>query len=152
MYARVLRQILAAKRPFFASAARAFTKPRQILSCGIPSIRAITTASGGMLARGRKMASSVARRALWFIGCSGLALCTATSIATAEERRIIATAAPAFEQLDRNSDDRLSRTEAGYNRHLLDIFVDSDVDGDGFVTRSEYEAATRRIVVSEARR
>lgn len=96
------------------------------------------------------MTSSVVHRAQRIAGCIGLALCAVTSIATAEER--IATAAPAFDQLDRNSDDRLSRTEAGYNRQLQDMFVESDVDGDGFVTRSEYENATKRIVVSEARR
>jgi hypothetical protein len=96
------------------------------------------------------MGSSIACRAQWIVGCAGLALCTVASVGIAQER--IATAAPAFEQLDRNNDDRLSRTEAGYNRHLLNIFVESDVDGDGFVTRSEYETATKRIVVSEARR
>jgi hypothetical protein len=73
-------------------------------------------------------------------GCFGLALCSASTVTHAQER--VAKQMPAFEVLDRNSDNRLSRTEAGYNRQLLDIFVDSDVDADGFVTRIEFESAT----------
>lgn len=53
-----------------------------------------------------------------------------------------ALAVPTFESLDRNGDHRLSRTEAGYNRLLSEIFVSSDTDGDGFVSRAEYAAAT----------
>lgn len=85
----------------------------------------------------------------WLTVAAALALLAAAG-AGATDRH--AATAPAFEQLDRNSDDRLSRTEAGYNRQLEAMFVSSDVDGDGFVTRSEYEAATRRTVISEARR
>ena len=71
----------------------------------------------------------------------GLILCSASIVAPAQDQRV-AKQMPAFEVLDRNNDNRLSRTEAGYNRQLQDIFVDSDVDGDGFVTRSEFESAT----------
>lgn len=58
----------------------------------------------------------------------------------------MAFAAPAptplpFESLDRNTDERLSRSEASYNRLLADIFAASDVDGDGFVDRIEYAQA-----------
>lgn len=151
MYGAVWRQIFVGEmRSSGHGPMRSFTNPRQILSCGVPTIRVISALSGGILARGREMVSSVGRRAHWIAGCAGLALCVIASGGMAQER--IAKAAPAFEQLDRNQDDRLSRTEAGYNRHLQDIFVESDVDGDGFVTRSEYENATKRIVVSEARR
>lgn len=73
--------------------------------------------------------------------CLGLALCSVSTVSLAQEQRV-AKQMPAFEVLDRNSDNRLSRTEAGYNRQLLDIFVDSDVDADGFVTRLEFESAT----------
>lgn len=69
-----------------------------------------------------------------------LAFCVAVPVfaAASEAPGIVA---PKFESLDRNADDRLSRTEAGYNRMLLGIFVTSDVDGDGFVSRVEYERA-----------
>jgi len=50
--------------------------------------------------------------------------------------------APTFESLDRNSDNRLSRSEASYNRLLAEVFATSDVDGDGFVSRAEYERVT----------
>jgi hypothetical protein len=71
----------------------------------------------------------------------GLVLCFASAVTLAQEQRV-AKQLPAFEVLDRNGDNRLSRTEAGYNRQLLDIFADSDVDADGFVTRIEFESAT----------
>ena len=47
-----------------------------------------------------------------------------------------------FESLDRNTDQRLSRSEASYDRRLSDIFAASDLDGDGFVSRAEYAWAT----------
>ena len=59
-------------------------------------------------------------------------------------------AVPTFESLDRNGDHRLSRTEAGYNRLLSEIFVSSDTDGDGFVSRAEYEAATSSASLTDA--
>jgi hypothetical protein len=71
----------------------------------------------------------------------GLALCVAicaSAIADEDPGRIV----PTFESLDRNADNRLSRTEAGYNRLLSTIFVTSDVDGDGFVSRAEYGQST----------
>lgn len=95
------------------------------------------------------MSSRMGRMA-WLGVVAGLAICGTAMNAGATDQR--AKTIPAFEQLDRNNDDRLSRTEAGYNRQLEAMFVDSDVDGDGFVTRSEYAAATQQIVISEARR
>lgn len=47
-----------------------------------------------------------------------------------------------FASLDRNADERVSRSEAGYDRVLSAIFADSDTDGDGFLTRVEYARAT----------
>ena len=65
-----------------------------------------------------------------------LALClVAAGVAVADDPP----AAPSFESLDRNSDNRLSRSEASYNRLFAEIFAASDIDGDGFVSRAEYE-------------
>ncbi len=71
-----------------------------------------------------------------------LLVCTAAVAAPLPAASGTALAVPTFESLDRNGDRRLSRTEAGYNRLLSAIFVSSDTDGDGFVSRAEYEAAT----------
>lgn len=83
------------------------------------------------------MSATRYRSLLWLgLGC--------TLGASASAHEISATpAVPTFESLDRNSDNRLSRTEAGYNRLLSEIFAGSDLDGDGFVSRDEYHRATR---------
>lgn len=47
-----------------------------------------------------------------------------------------------FDVLDRDSDNRLSRAEASYDRTLSKIFAASDLDGDGFMDRDEYARAT----------
>lgn len=54
---------------------------------------------------------------------------------------------PPFESLDRNADERLSRSEASYDRTLAEIFAFSDLDGDGFVDRDEYARATRNTFI-----
>jgi len=77
------------------------------------------------------------RVVLWL----GLA-CALGASAWASENSVTM-AVPAFESLDRNGDNRLSRTEAGYNQLLSEIFAGSDLDGDGFVSRSEYSKATQ---------
>lgn len=71
-----------------------------------------------------------------------LLVCAAAAGSPASADSDTAPAVPKFESLDRNGDHRLSRTEAGYNRLLSEIFVSSDTDGDGFVSRAEYDAAT----------
>ena len=79
---------------------------------------------------------------------SWLALCLALPvIAFAQENPNLAV--PTFESLDRNTDNRLSRSEAAYSRLLSEIFVACDADGDGFVSRSEYEATTTATSTSE---
>lgn len=81
---------------------------------------------------------------------AGLAMYASAGFASAQQAP--AMAAPAFEALDRNADNRLSRTEAGYNRVLLQIFVTSDADGDGFVSRTEYSQATNSgLIISQNR-
>ena len=45
---------------------------------------------------------------------------------------------PGFNELDKNDDGKLSRTEALGNRTLAGRFAEADGDGDGHVTRAEY--------------
>jgi Ca2+-binding EF-hand superfamily protein len=46
--------------------------------------------------------------------------------------------APGFNELDKDDDGKLSRSEALGNRTLSGKFKETDADGDGFVTRAEY--------------
>jgi Ca2+-binding EF-hand superfamily protein len=45
---------------------------------------------------------------------------------------------PGFNQLDRNNDGALSRTEAARNAYLVKRFKEADRDGDGKLSRFEY--------------
>ena len=83
---------------------------------------------------------------LWLAAAVALAACAVSALAVAQTAA--PNVVPTFESLDRNADDRLSRTEAGYNRLLTEIFVTSDVNGDGFVSRAEYVETTSRGLVS----
>ena len=58
-------------------------------------------------------------------------------------------AAGSFAALDRNGDDRISRSEAGFDRVLSQTFAEIDTDGDGFVSAAEFAAAEKtRTAVS----
>jgi hypothetical protein len=59
---------------------------------------------------------------------------------TQKDTQKIATA-NTFASLDRNGDNRLSRSEAGFDRWLSDAFAELDTDGDGFVSLAEFNAA-----------
>jgi hypothetical protein len=52
-------------------------------------------------------------------------------------------ASSAFESLDKNGDQRISRTEAGMDKNLSNIFATADTDGDGYVSKAEYVARPR---------
>lgn len=52
-------------------------------------------------------------------------------------------AVSSFAALDRNRDDRLSRSEAGFDRVLSQTFAEVDTDGDGFVSPAEFAAAEK---------
>jgi len=48
-----------------------------------------------------------------------------------------------FESLDHNGDHQISRTEAGFDKHLGQDFAYIDTDGDGYISPAEYAARTR---------
>jgi hypothetical protein len=43
-----------------------------------------------------------------------------------------------FESIDRNGDGRISRTEAGMDKRLSNIFGNVDTNGDGYISKAEY--------------
>jgi hypothetical protein len=51
--------------------------------------------------------------------------------------------ATSFAALDRNRDDRISRSEAGFDHVLSRTFAEIDTDGDGFVSPAEFAAAEK---------
>jgi hypothetical protein len=46
----------------------------------------------------------------------------------------------AFETLDKNADNQISKTEAGMDRSLSNGFAYVDTNGDGFISRTEFLA------------
>jgi hypothetical protein len=72
----------------------------------------------------------------------GLADAVALSVAISSIAFATPRQPPPVASLDRNADERLSRSEASYDRTLAEIFASCDLDGNGFVDRDEYARAT----------
>jgi Ca2+-binding EF-hand superfamily protein len=56
-----------------------------------------------------------------------------------KDSRITAT----FEELDKNADQQISRTEAAADKHLASNFASIDANGDGYISKSEFAARTK---------
>ncbi len=68
----------------------------------------------------------------------GLSLCALASAKAPPQLATLQADAATFATLDRNADNRLSKTEAGVDRKLIDLFAYVDSNGDGFISRDEY--------------
>jgi EF hand len=73
---------------------------------------------------------------------AGLCLCTLANAETPANLAKISATPASFAGLDKNADNQISKTEAGVDRKLSDVFAYVDTNGDGFISRSEYLAQT----------
>jgi hypothetical protein len=64
-----------------------------------------------------------------------------TTVVMADDRNAPVPEQPAFQAVDRNGDHRISRTEAGTYKSLIDRFAYLDTDADGFISEPEFAAA-----------
>lgn len=56
-----------------------------------------------------------------------------------------------FNEMDKNNDGKLSRTEAAGNKDLVARWKDADADNDGFVTRAEYLKEMAKVDANRAK-
>lgn len=83
------------------------------------------------------------KSALLFFALAAMMYATAgaaESPATLPDAKAIRLAEAKFHSLDRNDDLRISKDEAASEKALADRFAAVDSDGDGFLSKSEYEA------------
>lgn len=78
-----------------------------------------------------------------FAALAGIATLLAAAGTLANDGKAKVAAAGSFAALDRNGDDRISRSEAGFDRVLSQTFAEIDSDGDGFVSAAEFAAAEK---------
>ena len=63
------------------------------------------------------------------------------AVARGEDQQVVVkTPSAAFASIDRNGDHRISKTEAGSYKNIIDRFAYIDTDGDGFITQNELTA------------
>lgn len=65
---------------------------------------------------------------------------TVAAARAAEQDKPASTAEETFKSLDRDGDQRLSKSEAAKDRSLMSTFVYLDANGDGYLTMREYTA------------
>ena len=51
-------------------------------------------------------------------------------------------ASAAFQSLDKNADEQISKTEAASDKAVSDSFASADANGDGYLSKAEFLART----------
>lgn len=68
-----------------------------------------------------------------------------TSVMADDKEKSMASEEATFKSLDRDSDQRLSKTEASGDQMLNDHFSMIDADADGYLTKREYTAHLKEM-------
>ncbi len=77
-----------------------------------------------------------------FFGAAVLAASAAYADDTSK-KSTATSATAAFEALDKNADQQISKAEAASDKSLSDSFAAADANGDGYLNKSEYVARTK---------
>jgi Ca2+-binding EF-hand superfamily protein len=73
-----------------------------------------------------------------------LATLSVTAARAAEQEQPAASAEETFKALDKDSDQRLSKSEAANDKSLARTFAYLDANGDGYLTMREYTAHMKK--------
>ena len=73
-----------------------------------------------------------------------LSALSVTAARAAEPDKTVSGAEETFKSLDKDSDQRLSKTEAASDKSLARTFAYLDADGDGYLTMREYTAHMKK--------
>jgi len=85
---------------------------------------------------------TIAAATVCFLALGNVSADEATYNNKDKPQKLIA-ATGSFASLDRNGDHRISRSEAGFDRTMSELFAEIDTDGDGFVSAAEYATAEK---------
>lgn len=70
-------------------------------------------------------------------------------VAAADQDKPAASADATFKSLDRDADQRLSKTEVASDKMLSEHFAAADADSDGYLTKREHSAHMKEMMKSE---
>jgi hypothetical protein len=62
------------------------------------------------------------------------------AVAHSDDLQVAKATSATFASIDRNGDHRISKTEAGTHKTIIDRFAYIDTNGDGFITQDELTA------------